>query len=394
MRRILLVLAAVTLVAACNTMPAAVPLPAPAQIETGLLSAANPPHRMTLAGRMRHHKVPGVSIAVIDMGRLAWVRAYGDTQAGGVPVTTATLFQAASISKLVVSAAALRLVEQRRLGLDDDVNRSLGAWQVPDNPYTAKRKVTLRGLLSHGAGTGVPGFQGYAQGLPLPTTKQVLDGLPPANSLRVRVESEPGSAWRYSGGGFMIVQQLLTDITGKPFASLMHETVLAPLGMDESDFIQPVPAGLIPHAARGHYASGDTVVGGWHNYPELAAAGLWTTPGDLALLVIDLNRAAMGQTGALLTPGTAREMLTPQHGGWGLGPALRGTGTSLCYSHEGGNVGYRAFIVGCPGTGQGVVVMTNGDAGDNLYSEIVRGIAAAYGWPQFQHGRIAESLVD
>ena len=88
MRRILLVLAAVTLVAACNTMPAAVPLPAPAQIETGLLSAANPPHRMTLAGRMRHHKVPGVSIAVIDMGRLAWVRAYGDTQAGGVPVTT------------------------------------------------------------------------------------------------------------------------------------------------------------------------------------------------------------------------------------------------------------------------------------------------------------------
>jgi CubicO group peptidase (beta-lactamase class C family) len=293
-----------------------------------------------------------------------------------------------------MSVAALRLVDQGRLGLDDDVKRSLGSWRIPDNPCTAKRKVTLRGLLSHSAGTGVPGFQGYAEGLPLPTARQVLDGLPPANSLRVRVESEPGSAWRYSGGGSMIAQQLLTDITGASFASLMHDMVLAPLGMHHSGFIQPLPAGLIPHAARGHYASGDGVAGGWHNYPELAAAGLWTTPGDLALLVIDLNQAAMGQPGTLLTPGMAREMLTPQHDRWGLGLALNGSGTSLCYSHEGGNVGYRAFIVGCPGTGQGAVVMTNSDAGDNLYSEIVRGIAVAYGWPQFQHGRIAESVVD
>jgi CubicO group peptidase (beta-lactamase class C family) len=346
---------------------------------------------MTLAERMLHHKVPGVSIAVIDMGRLAWMRGYGSTEAGGQPVTTTTLFQAASISKAVMSVGALRLVEQGRFTLDDDVNRSLLAWQVPENAFTAQRKVTLRGLLSHSAGTGVPGFQGYAAGLPLPAIRQVLDGALPANSLPVRVESEPGTAWRYSGGGSTIAQQLLTDIAGQSFASLMHDTVLAPLGMDDSLFIQPLPANAAIRAARGHQASGAKIAGNWHTYPELAAAGLWTTPGDLARLVIDVNNAFIGQAGTLLTPGMARAMLTPQRGRWGLGVALDGGGASLCYSHEGGNAGYRAFLVGCPGTGQGAVIMTNGDAGDNLYSEIVRGIAVAYGWPQFLRGPIAES---
>jgi len=390
MRRLLPVLTAAAFAAACSAIPVAAP-PTPAQIESGLLSAADPSRRMTLAKRMRHHKVSGVSIAVIDMGRLAWVRGYGSTEAGGEPVTTATLFQAASISKPVMSVAALKLVEQGRLTLDDDVNRSLVAWQVPENAFTAQRKVTLRGLLSHSAGIGVPGFQGYAAGLPLPAIREVLDGTPPANSLPVRVVAEPGSAWRYSGGGSMIAQQLLTDTANQSFAALMHDTVLAPLGMADSLFIQPLPASEIPRAARGHYASGIKLTGGWHSYPELAAAGLWTTPGDLAHLVIELNKAAMGEAGSVLTPGMAREMLTPQRGRWGLGVALDGSGAALCYSHEGGNAGYRAFLVGCPGTGQGAVIMTNSDAGDNLYSEIVRGIAVAYGWPQFQRGHIAES---
>jgi CubicO group peptidase (beta-lactamase class C family) len=201
--------------------------------------------------------VPGVSIAVVDGGKLAWARGYGVTRAGSNdPVTPSTLFPAASISKAVTATATLRLVEQGRLALDEDVNVYLRSWKVPDSEYTTSEKVTLRHLLSHTAGTGVHMFPCYREGEPLPTLVEELDGIPPAKTAPVRVEAVPGTTWRYSGGGVLVEQLVLTDVTGEPFPALLRDLVLAPLGMDDSTFEQPVPSPLRARLAVEHDFAG------------------------------------------------------------------------------------------------------------------------------------------
>ncbi|MBC7790304.1 MAG: beta-lactamase family protein, partial [Anaerolineae bacterium] len=153
--------------------------------------------RMRLDDRMRQLKVPGVSIAVVDSFRIAWARGYGVLEAGRAsPVTTETLFQAASISKPVAALAALRLAQEGKLALDEDVNHRLTSWKVPENAFTAGKPVTLRRLLSHSAGLTVHGFMGYVANTPVPTVQQVLDGQSPANSAAIRVDTLPGALWR------------------------------------------------------------------------------------------------------------------------------------------------------------------------------------------------------
>ena len=233
---------------------------------------------MSLPDRMANYRVPGISIAIINDGRIEWAKGYGVTEAGGsTPVDTSTLFQAASISKPVAAMAALRLVEQGKLSLDADVNASLRTWRLPGNDFTRTEKVTLRRLLSHNAGTTVHGFRGYAQGEAVPSVVQILNGERPANSAAVRVDTLPGALWRYSGGGTTIVQLLMHDVTGKAFPTLMRESVLGPVQMVHSGYEQPLPAARGPFAAIGHSSSGAAIAGKWHTYPELFAAGLWTT---------------------------------------------------------------------------------------------------------------------
>ena len=338
--------------------------------------------RLTIEERMRFYDVPAVSIAVIDDGRIAWARAWGEAEAGsGVPADTATLFQAASISKPVAALAAMRLVEQGRLALDEDVNARLTSWRVPENAHTATEKVTLRRLLSHSAGTTVHGFPGYAADAAVPTTVQVLDGRAPANTAPVRVDTTPGSLWRYSGGGYTIVQLLMTDVAGQPFAELMREQVLRPAGMVHSTFAQPLPADRARQAATAHDGGGAPWPGGYHTYPEQAAAGLWTTPSDLARLLIDVRRAHAGEAGRVVTPQTARTMLTRQAGEYGLGFGLPGGGDTLIFSHGGSNEGFRAYAAMEAHSGDGVVVMTNGENGATLAMEILRAISREYDMP-------------
>ncbi len=334
--------------------------------------------------RMRYHRVPGVSVAVINDGRIEWARGWGEAQAGsGIAVDTATLFQAASISKPVAAIAALRLVQEGRLALDEDVNTRLRSWQVPENPFTATEKVTLRRLLSHSAGTTVHGFPGYAAGVPVPTAVQVLNGEAPANTRPVRVDTLPGSLWRYSGGGYTIAQLMMADVTGRPFAELMREQVLEPAGMRHSTYAQPLSPERVGQAATAHRADGTPLTGTFHTYPEQAAAGLWTTPSDLARLAIEVQRAYNGETGRVLTPETAREMLSVQSESYGLGFSLNGEGDSLRFEHGGSNQGFRAYFLAMAETGKGVVVMTNGENGAELGMEILRAVAREYGLPGY-----------
>jgi CubicO group peptidase (beta-lactamase class C family) len=365
-----------------------------AHVEQGLVPAVRVHGRSytpaTIEARMRHFGVPAVSVAVIHEGRIAWARAYGmaDVESNRA-ATPATLFQAASMSKPVAATGALVLVQDGRLELDQDVNETLTSWKVPASDLTAREPVTLRRLLTHTAGLTVHGFAGYAAGEPVPAVVQVLDGSPPANSPAVRVDLVPGSKWRYSGGGMTVMQLLMADVTGTPFPELMRRRVLEPLGMRESTFQQPLPASLAARAATGYQAGGEPVEGRYHTYPEMAAAGLWTTPSELARWLVGIGRSAAGERGALLRPETAQAMLTPGLGGWGLGMGVRGAGDSLEIRHAGANAGFRGQLVGFPHRGEGAVVMANSDEGGVLVAEIMAALAREYGWP----GAAAQEIV-
>ncbi|MBO9708994.1 MAG: serine hydrolase [Caulobacter sp.] len=362
-------------------------------LRPAVMVAGAPAQRSTLAHDMAELHVPGVSIAVIKGGKLDWARGFGVTRQGGEAVTADTLFQAGSVSKPIAAMAAVRLVQDGRLPLDADVNTVLKSWKLPASPYTTQTPVTLRALLSHTAGTTVHGFPGYAAGAPVPTVPQVLDGAAPANTQAVVVDSPVGQAYRYSGGGYTIAQLMMTDATGETFPAIVRRTVFQPVGMSASTEDQPLDAARAAHAAWPHKADGAPIEGGPHTYPEMAAAGLWTNANDLARFVMDLQGAARGEAGHALSPASAQLMLTPVKGTYGLGVGVRGEGANRYFSHDGSNAGYKATMVGYLGTGDGVVVLTNGDKGYELGERIVRAVAAAYGWAdQRQVTRTAAAL--
>ena len=359
------------------------------RIENGLLPAviikgqATPP--ITVAERMQHYKVPGVSVAYFENGKIAWTRTYGLADvASKKPVTTETLFQAASISKPVSALAMLRLVQDGKLALDEDVNTRLRAWKVPENEFTKDQKVILRRIVSHSAGLTVHGFPGYASDETVPSTMQILNGEKPANNDPIRVDTVPGTLWRYSGGGYVVMQLLLTEVTAKSFPQLMHDLVLAPAGMTHSTYEQPLPQALRASAATPYLGSGEAVKGGPHTYPEMAPAGLWTTPSDLARLAIEVQSECAGKSTKILSQEMMRQMLTRQKGDWGLGFGLGNDGAKLRFGHGGANEGFRCNLQAYAESGQGFAIMSNSDSGDIFASEYVRAIAREYNWPDFQ----------
>lgn len=353
-------------------------------VEHGLTSAVvlagKPAPRRTIEAEMRRLNVPGVSVAVLHGGTIDWAKGYGVTRAGGPPVTPDTLFQAGSISKPVTALAALRLVQQHRLMLDGDVNVQLKGWKLQTPPG---EHVTLRELLSHTAGTTVHGFPGYAAGAAVPSVDDVLAGTALANTKPVVVDTKPGTIWRYSGGGYTVIQKLIGDVTGMPFADVLRGEVLRPAGMMRSSFAQPLNAASVATAAWPHDGLGKPVPGGPHTYPELAAAGLWSTPSDLLRYAIAVRGSARGDKGSILDRSLATAMLTPVKADYGLGLEIHATPADVAFGHGGSNEGYENFVVAYTVSGDGVAVMTNGAQGAELGSEITRSVAAAYGWPSY-----------
>lgn len=361
------------------------------QVENGLAyafiieSKEETKKEFTIFERMEYYKVPGVSIAVINDGSIEWIKGYGELRRGsGKKVNTESLFQSASIGKALTAMAALAFVEQGKIELEEDVNRYLKSWKVPENEFTAKAKVTLGQLLSHSGGTTVHGFGGYAIGDKIPNLLQILDGLEPANTGPVRVDVTPGTVWRYSGGGYLVVQQIMEDITGKKFPQIMEESVLGPAGMKNSLYLPELSDKLLDNVALAYRSDGNIVPGKYHIYPELGAgAGLWTTPSDLARFAIEIQKSFLGESNKVLSGKMVQEMLTRRIGPSGLGLMVKGEGESLLFFHSGGNVGYRTFLCAYAETGKGAAIMTNSDVGMMLYQEILRAIARVYGWPDF-----------
>ncbi len=272
--------------------------------------------------RMKHYKVPGVSIALVENGQLKWAKGYGiantDTNKA---VDTNTLFQAGSISKPLAALSALHLVQQGKLDLDTNVNEYLLDWKLPENEFTISEKVTLRRLLTHTAGITVHGFPGYNQTDKFPTISQVLDG--EGNTSKIELDTIPGSIWRYSGGGYTVMEKIVEDTSQLSLDAYMHKFILPQLGMHKSTFEQPIDKEHYSNLSAAYNYQGNIVKGLWHNYPEQAAAGLWTTATDLAQYAIEIYKIYNGKKNSILTKETVNAMLTKHKGDWGLGPALK-----------------------------------------------------------------------
>jgi CubicO group peptidase (beta-lactamase class C family) len=332
---------------------------------------------------LKQFNVPGVSIAIIRDFKVALAVSYGvaDVETGA-PVTAATMFQAASISKPVAAMASLKAVQEGRFGLDQDINTILKSWKLPPGNFTSSGAVTPRMLMSHTSGTGDGfGFPGYAPTAALPTLVQILDGVQPSNLRSVRLERAPLSGFEYSGGGVIVQQLALADAIGKPFAQIARDWVLDPIGMSNSTFEQPLPAARQAQAARAHNRMGARKGDPWHVYPEQAAAGLWTTPTDLARFAIEVQLAVLGRSNRVLSQNIAREMITPV----GVGPYAVGfdvskRGEGWYFAHGGSNWGFQCELIAHRAKGYGAVIMTNSDGGGALIQQLRRLIQQEYQW--------------
>jgi CubicO group peptidase (beta-lactamase class C family) len=346
----------------------------------------------TLDERMEHYHVPGVSIAVINNYEIEWARGYGVQDAeGGEPVSTETLFPPASIGKTFTAVAALRYADMGLIDLDRNVNELLVSWKIPENEFTAQEDVTLRRLLSHTAGVGVSGFRGYLQGEELPSLIQILDGEPPANNPPIRVDTVPGTQWRYSGGGYQIVEQLLVDVSGKSFPAIVQESLLDPADMSSTFYALELPEEYQSVTASAHGRWGQPIPGKWLNAPYMGAGAAWTTPTDLARFANEMMLSIIGQSNRVLSTEMAQVMITPEAEGvpfmgplsmdWGLGWQLNQLGGEQYISH-GGDIpeGYQNLLAFIPERGWGVVIMTNGANGEALRLEILYTLAVHYGF--------------
>ena len=341
--------------------------------------------RWNLAERMKQCGINGVSIAVVHNYKIDWARGYGFADISEKrPVTEATLFQAASISKSLNSMGVLKLVQEKKLNLDNDINNYLLSWKFPYDEKSNNRPITLKNLLSHTGGLTIHGFPGYTRGDTLPTLLQILDGQKPANTEAVRSSTEPGKNVIYSGGGTTITQQILLDITRQSYDVFMKKNVLNPLGMSASSFTQPPEKMNERLLATGYKADGTEVPGKYHIYPEQAAAGLWTNPTDLCKYIIETQLSYNGKSSRVLTPEMTVLRVTPILEDAALGTFVnsRVTGSYKYFNHNGGNEGFSCMSTGCLDNGEGVVIMTNSD-NPSILEEIANSVASVYNWKDY-----------
>lgn len=351
----------------------------------------DPKRGFNLEERMRYHSVPGVSVAVVKDGRLLWSKAYGvrDNETKE-ELDVNTLLQAASISKAVTAIGVLKLIQDEKLDIDLNINQYLKSWKVPENEFTTKEKVTIRRALTHTAGLNLHGFDGYLQDSILPSAVEILNG--EGESRQVLVDEVPGSRWRYSGGGYIILQLLIEDLTGRDFEEYMNTEILKPFGMTNSVYQQPLDTSKYKNVSSGHGENGRVIEGKWRNFAEKGPGGLWTTPTDLAKLCLALQKIRAGKKSEVLSKSTVSSMLEKHsERNWGLGPLIQGTGDSIIFRHDGRNNGYLADFVAFADQGIAAVVMTNADKGNRLKNEIMMAISDYYKW-NFENPEIIDPI--
>ena len=387
MKNNLIILLIIVLLQSCSNVPTPSSLADKInKVETSLL---NPVYiqgdsTWSIEERMEYYGVPGVSIAVINDGKIEWTKAYGVMdKENKSPVTKETLFQAGSISKPVAAYGALKLVELNTIDLNEDINTYLKSWKLPDNEFTKEKKVTLKNLLNHSGGITVHGFMGYSPDLTAPSLVEVLNGAFPANSGAIFVNKIPEESYRYSGGGYTIIQQMMIDVMDKSFTALMSELVLKPLEMNNSTFDQPLRNEQLKVAATGYLPDGSMTKGKRHTYPEMAAAGLWTTAEDLAKFTVNIQQTLKGESETVLSHAMTSKMLTPFVEDFtGLGFFINKMNDETYFGHGGWDQGFSGELIAHKNKGYGVVVLNNSNHPDFI-SELIRSVAFTYDWDDY-----------
>lgn len=376
------------------------------KVETGI------PSRSYIAGdstwtieeRMEHYGVPGVSIAVIHNGKIAWTKGYGImNKEDNSPVTEQTLFQASLLSMPVTAYGTLRLVEQQKVSLDENINSYLKSWQLPDNEFTKKRKATIKNLLNGTSGINLHAIPGYSTDESVPTLVEVLNGTSPAKNEPVTVNKEP--ELDILAEAYTIIQQMMIDIEGEKFPETMNELVLQPLEMNNSTFNQTLSSEQLTMAATGYLTDGSMVKGKRYTYPTMAANGLWTTAADIAKFIINIQQTLKDNSTKGLSKDMTAHMLTPSgykskywpNFKYGLGLSIENKEKDIYFGHHGWNRGFFNLMTAHRDKGYGVVVLTNSTIPAFNY-EVIRSVALAYEWDNYvtihKKLKIEQSLVN
>ncbi len=375
--------------------------------ETGLTTAVRIEGDSTwsIEERMKHYGIPGVSVAVINNGKIVWAKGYGIMdRESRAPVTSQTLFQASALSIPVSAYAALRMVEQGKVSLDENINSYLQSWQLPDNEFTKEKKATIRNLLNHSAGINLHATPGYSTDSVIPTLIEVLDGTPPAKNEPLAVNKEPDESYYISYPGYGIIQQMMIDVEEREFPEIMNDLVLQPLGMTNSTFNPSLSQEQITRAATAYLADGNMVKGKRFVNPVLASGGLWTTPSDLAKFIVHLQQTLKGKGDRVLSKEMTELMVTPHSissygpgSEYGLGIQIFKRKDETYLRHWGWNRGFYAEMIAHRHKEHGVVVMTNSTFPE-FNAEVIRAVAGAYKWRNYVpvHSRVEveQSLVD
>ncbi|WP_343306595.1 serine hydrolase [Chitinophaga niabensis] len=338
----------------------------------------------SLTERMKHYNVQGLSVAVIDNYQIVWAKGYGFAdKKEGRKVTTSTMFEPGSISKSLNAVGILQLAQQGKLDLYQDINQYLGNWKFPYDTVSHGKKITTAQLLSHTAGLGVHGFPGYHRDSAIASVTDILDGRAPSNTEAVRSVAEPGTGPRYSGGGTLITQQILTDLTKQPYEQYMYEHVLRPLGMTNSSFNQPPAASQRKNLATGYKTNGNEVPGKYFVYPEKSAAGLWTTPTDLCKYMIEMQQAYQGKSSKVLNQEMVKLHLTPYKNDIALGTFIQNRNGEKYFVHSASNEGFTGYFLAGLTNGKGMALFVNSEDGYVLL-ELINSIALEYNWAGFK----------
>ncbi len=336
--------------------------------------------------RMAHYNVKGLSIAIIQNHKMIWAKGYGFAdEKQKRAVTTATLFKPGSISKSLNAVGVLKLAQDNKVDLYKDINTYLKSWQFPYDSLSKGKKITLANLLSHTAGLSVyGGFPGYDSKGKIPSVPQILDGKEPANTPPVRSLFEPGLQYQYSGGGIIISQLIITDITHQPYEKFMYDSVLKPFGMMNSFFSTAPPAKeKLNKIATGYTKDGTEVKATFNVYPEQAPLGLWTNPTELSKYVIETQLAYEGKSSKVLNQKMAQLHLTPYiDNSATMGVFIGDRNGEKYFFHDAGNEGFRGLFYGSVEGGNGIVVFVNSDDG-NIILELLSSVASVYNWKGF-----------
>lgn len=367
------------------------------QLEAGIRGQVRflgePENFGSIPNKMSEYNIPTLSLAVINKGKIEWADIYQNAKfPEEQKLGCASIFQAASLSKPVTFLAALRMHSAGEIDLDENIQNYLKDYMLPKGKQTAENPVTFRNIFSHTSGISAGGYEGYAKDLAIPSDLAILRGDEGVNTPAIEVLSAPNEMLAYSGGAYTLAELALQDIYNDEFSNIMKKWILEPAGMQNSEFTLPLPDSKSDQVAKGHTQSGDILDGGWRNYPEQAAAGLWSNAIDMAKFLIEIYNGYQGKR-SLFSQSDIKSMISHERNGQAYGFIVNRSGDDIAITHYGGNAGYRTGMTISLTSGNGLVYLINSDNGVPLGNELLLSASQVYHWKHSKQTNVERKQV-